>query len=332
MARNTLLGEYRIWFNSNRSGVHYIYSCNPSGSDLRVYTGGTLNHWFAKVSPDGTKVLYHEATVVEDYDNNKLMRMDPDGANKTQLIADGGVLGANFGHPDWRPDGLKLTLFGETGGFLQVFTTDIDGTNATVITSDAGALDPNWNPNGTGIIYVYPDGTGQRVYITDTTTPPNDGTLFASAPDTADACYDPAYSPDGTWVIYLVLLDPAANAAIGNWEFFRVTSAGASRTQITSDPGPFAEGGINGSVPVWTPDSTQFYYHRFDLVGGEGHWRIIVANADGSSATVIPVTAQESNYPHYGWTANPAAIQTRTVSAARTAAGTRLVAGTRSTT
>lgn len=87
------------------------------------------------------------------------------------------------------------------------------------------------------------------------------------APDKGWLAYDPAWSPDGSKVVY-------SNSQTGPTELFVYDFATRNSRQIT-----FSQQAIYNQRPSWSPDGKQIVF-KSNL---SGNWQIWIVNADGSN-------------------------------------------------
>jgi Tol biopolymer transport system component len=107
----------------------------------------------------------------------------------------------------------------------------------------------------TDILTMNPDGTAQ--------TPVATGAEFAG---------NPAWSADGSKIVY-------TNGSSSDAEIWSMNADGSNKTQLTDDDDQDAQ-------PFWSPDGTKIVYRAF---GGE-QYDLFVMNADGSNSVNITNT------------------------------------------
>jgi len=162
-----------------------LYLADSSGAVLRLLTQGGRPSW----SPDGRRIVFHRDGVVR--------VIDADGANEL-------ALGAGQ-WPAWSPDGGRIAFAKPDG----IYVMNVDGTAAKVLMSpdlyrlrdwdDIAML--AWSPDGSLIAYQQvnwerPD----KIFVMTA-----DGSTRRALTSTVGNQYaesDPAWSPDGTRIIY----------------------------------------------------------------------------------------------------------------------------------
>jgi dipeptidyl aminopeptidase/acylaminoacyl peptidase len=182
-----------------------IFVMDASGGNRIQLTGGSNSMFESgpRWSPDGAKLSFNYF---------QIFVMDADGGDPTVLpISFGGVLGA----PDWSPDGTRLAFTAapfqticdgdpedpatecfQGVGPPDIYTSGVDGSNLTALTTDTFNFGASWSPDSRKLafqrsyqIYVMnSDGTG-RTRI---------GTVSGGGP---------VWSPDGTKIAFSNLGD-----------------------------------------------------------------------------------------------------------------------------
>jgi TolB protein len=205
----------KIVFMSNRVPAG-IYTMDANGSNVTFVRTGFDPSW----SPDGTKILFVPDGGECGVGTGGVWKMNPDGTNQ-EFIACGPSGPGQDGEtgPVWSPNGQYIA-FGADKAEFDLYRVDADGSNRITLTDSPNDLDsfPNWAPDGSKIAFgrdpftqtniwtMNPDGTGQAPLIAD------------ASPDE-----NPAYSPDGTKMVFYSTRTPlgiyTANADGGGQTF-----------------------------------------------------------------------------------------------------------------
>jgi Tol biopolymer transport system component len=187
----------------------------------------------------------------------------------------------------------------QTGGPARIFQVPPGGGDVAAITDDTSTdSDPKWSPDGTTIafdtlrggqreIFTFANGTYKRLTHTGNNKLPTwsrDGTQIA---------YDHSgqiwtMDADGSHQHQLTAgpTDSAPSWSVNNVIAFQrgdqvmvVPADGSAQPKV-------AISSAKGSArePSWSPDGTQLAYAQ---VGADGVRRVVVANPDGSNATVL---------------------------------------------
>ena len=182
-------------------------------------------------SPDGRRIVFRSARD-GDYD---VWVMDADGANVAQVLNDAG----DERYPGFSPDCNRIVYRssrdGETtDGDPEIWVMNADGTNPVQLTSNA-IFDsaPGWSPDGTQIVFERSaasnsEGTGSG-YPTDEIWVMNaDGTNQRQLTDNSTHDEGPAFSPDGTQIVFTSERD-------GNSEIYLMNADGTNQHRFTND-------------------------------------------------------------------------------------------------
>lgn len=183
-------GIPRILFLRREPVWNYdAWTIRPDGTDLQQvsFDAITLNPGW---SPDGTKILFYgEGTSPG---ANDIWVMDADGGNKRVLTQGAGVKQM----PAWSHGSQKIA-FCSNGRVLTVM--DEDGGNPTPLTGEMGCSIPAWALNDQEIIFA---GGRLNHAVPQIYRVSPDGSGLTQLTDIVGGFAAPAYSPDGTNIIF----------------------------------------------------------------------------------------------------------------------------------
>jgi Tol biopolymer transport system component len=217
-----------------------LYVVNADGTGLTRLTFDALGDCAAHWSPDGTLLVF--ARVLP---NGKLviatMRADGRGG-KTNLTHD---IWVKF-WPIYTPDGKRIVFFSTTGGLISaVWIMDADGSHKQQLTA----------PAFEGFAFdVSPDG--QHLVVINHQNTPRPTAIFQMDPDGKHLKRltqpgnahdeDPAYSPDGTKIVFA----SDRGGATGAIDIYVMNSDGSNLQRITTGL-TIACPDLNCVTPTW---------------------------------------------------------------------------------
>lgn len=191
---------------------------------------------------------------------------------------------AEGGQPDQRESDGKI-VFIDPNNDLTIMNAD--GTNQEILFDSDNASQPNWSPDGFGIVFLGNDDNGQQqVYLTsyDPTGAP---TELAQLSDDNSLKADPAWAPDGNSIVY--------NSNIGgDLDLLQIDlQRGETIRLLSMNGGQFA--------PVWSSDGSQIaFYSRSAGDGGE-IWVLDMTSGETAQLTEEEPTAILGGETWFDW-------------------------------
>jgi len=184
----------RIAFDRRDGGNNDIWVMNADGTGEVNITNSALNEFGPKWSPDGCRIAFVRMMADHTYD---VWVMDADGSNQVNLTADSP---GNDAAPAWSPDGDKIVFNSNRTGSIEVYTMWADGSGVFQVTNDPATDDGSaeFSPNGLQIVFSkYVPGTSGDIWIVNAT-----GTNPHAVTTSPTMDYGPAWSPDGTRIVF----------------------------------------------------------------------------------------------------------------------------------
>lgn len=230
----------------------------------------------------------------------RLVRPDGTGAH----MAFPSVPGGEQLHPDWSPDGdrLSFTVRGETD---EIWIGDVDGldTRKVVECQDpcAWADEAAWSPDGTSLVFqrmVSKDGVGvSTLEILDLAT--DTARIVLTAP-AGRAFYQPRWSPDGTHVVteFAKMPGPAFDSGVVGVSLAIVDVAAAAPTlRELTDVDDLT------NSPDWSRATDLIVFAQPNSPAGfDGPSDLVTIRPDGTGRTVVTsVGPRDGQTPQPAW-------------------------------
>jgi Tol biopolymer transport system component len=228
----------RIVFYSERDGNAEIYTMNPDGSDPRRLTFNQFEDSAPAWSPDGSQIAF-----ISDRDDphpgacfpdcfTQIYVMDADGSDEHRLIESEFPMQ----HPDWHPDGTRLSFDSERDFQADIYVVNADGRGLQRLIEDGFWAD--WSPDGTQIAFASKRDGNVEIYVADA-----DGRNQRRLTDNSRLDYFPAWSPDGRRIAF---------AALEQQRIYVMNADG-------SDEQPLADL-ARSEDPAWSPDGSHIVF------------------------------------------------------------------------
>ena len=185
------------------------------------------------VSPDGRSVVFSrsvEATASQ----TDLFVMPFDGGPATRITVARGSINLA---PSWSPDSRRITYESDRSGRKEIYISDADGTNVSLLTADAYGeknrrADPSWSPDGRLVAFSSEVG-GRRQILTINLRDRSVAQVTSEGNN-----HTPAWAPDGRHLVF--------TSTRGGTEQVWVADIETGRTrQVTR--------GAGARFPTWSP-------------------------------------------------------------------------------
>jgi TolB protein len=189
--------------------------------------------------------------------------------------------------PAWSRDGTRIAAAGESVSVLcgricvsrtvhRIVAAHPDGSGLVVLTSSGVDREPSWSPDGR-IAFTNTSANGSDIFAINA-----DGTGLTNLTNDPAADDSPAWSPDGTKIVF-------RSNRTGVYDLYVMNADGSGVTALTADSA--AEG-----RPAWSPDGAKLAFAS----NRGGNYEIYVMNADGSG--VVRLTDNPAVDARPAWT------------------------------
>jgi len=228
-----------ILFSSNHQGLPVLWKVSANGGDPEQLPFASEDAWGVSASRRGGRLAFLHYRV----DTNIWKTSVPPRERQAliKLIASTREDAA----PNISPDGKRLAFGSSRSGSLEIYVSDIDGSNPVQLTSmkapDTGT--PRWSPDGkmiafdsrleghSDIFVISPDGGSPRRL----TTEPYDNQI-------------PAWSLDGRWIYFI-------SDRAGPQQVWKIPSEGGPAVQVTKNVANSVLEGLDGKSLYYYRDS-----------------------------------------------------------------------------
>jgi serine/threonine protein kinase len=221
------------WYPIHRTKVD-INEYDRRGTVLRtIFSGEGLA--FPELSPDGKRLL------VAKWEPKKgapdLWVVDPERGIQSRITSG---LSSNEGG-SWSPDGQRVAFISDRAGMFDIYAQTVDdpAPPQVIWRSNFDKQSPAWTPDGNLVTILDDPASGADLHII---RGDKQEKLFVS--ETYED--DPAVSPDGKWVAFLMY-----RSSSGHPDVFVRSMSGGRITQISSN---------GAEPPKWSRDGSEIFY------------------------------------------------------------------------
>lgn len=257
-------GEHLVYSSTRHRQTSDIYRQHVEGSAVTQLTDDPGNDVMPCVSPDGKTIAF-----ASDRSGNwDLYLMDAEGGVAVQLTTDT----THDIHPSFSPDGKRLVYctFGERSRQWQMVVIDV--ANPAVKRYIGHGLFPEWSPTGDTIVYQRARERGTRwfsVWTVELNEAGEAGSPTEVAWSPEHACITPAWSPDGSAVVFCTVDDPEADShgRPAESDVWFVNADGTGKARLT-------QGRYANLQPVWAQDDAIYFVSNRGREGVENIWAL----------------------------------------------------------
>jgi len=280
-ARNGLIAYAHVG-GDDRS---QIYTMTATGAHRRPLTGGRrYSSYDPAFSPNGKRIAFVRAGT-----SPNIWTMHADGTHKRALTR---TAGGQEIDPAWSPDGKQIVFAVEGPAPEQgIWLLPADGKGGRVPLTHGTDTNPTWSPDGTEIAFQREDPVTQTdaIYV----VPAAGGAATDLTDDPTDDYLDPAWSPDGNWI--LLSSDRPDQVQLDLWALdLRAAGPAPSFRRVTNTPSR------DESEPAWSPDGKRIVYSGRGSFHGASSSQIYVVNAGGSGRRILTHACGDCAYINDG--------------------------------
>jgi TolB protein len=227
-----------IAFYSERDGNAEIYTMRPDGTDQRRLTVNSWDDYSPVWSPDGSQIAF-----ISDRDDPnpgvcfpdcryQIYAINADGSGERRIVE----TETRTNHPDWHPDGTRLSFDTELNLEGDIYVVGADGSDPQLLIEDGFWAD--WSPDGTQIVFASNRDGNVELYVADA-----DGRNQRRLTHNTRLDFFPVWSPDGRRIAF---------ATREQKQIYVVSADGRHEQQVTDQ-------GLSED-PDWSPDGSAIVF------------------------------------------------------------------------
>ncbi len=274
-----------IYFSSTRHRpTASIYSKSIDGTAVTQLTSDPAHDIMPAVSPDGSRIAF-ASNRNGSWD---IYVMNVDGGQAVQITSDT----ADDLHPTWSPDGRTIAFCrrGETSDRWEIWVTDVRMPSRLKFLTYG--LFPEWQPNGTKLMFQRARDRGGRLFSLWTIDYIDGEAMMPTeiASSSVAAIINPSWSWDGQYIAFSTVFNPPADDS-QKPDFADIWIQrldGSSRTNLTG-------GWFVNVMPTWGPDNRIYFIS--DRSGNDNIWSIGPEQAITAAGYELPGRSDLANVP-----------------------------------
>jgi Tol biopolymer transport system component len=183
-----------------------IFSMDANGGSMRQLTSEPTGVFDGDpvISPDGNRIAFERFDLSGRLTG--IWLMNGDGSNIVRVTMPPASAAGGDQRPDFSPDGTQLTFDrdGSDNGDAVIYIVGIDGKGLRQVTPTSfNLVRPRWSPDGSKLVFSNPQGAGpspsRNIYVINSD---GNGLLALTHMSYPGFAGGPAWSPDGTMIVY----------------------------------------------------------------------------------------------------------------------------------